>query len=154
MLQVTLFQAKTLQIAHKIKHMEHSSSVKYSGQNLNFLAETDQFKYPVASGEAAQGPSPKKLMLTALSGCTAIDVVSTLNKMRVLFSDFTVIANATLTDDHPRIYNNVELIYRIRLNDSHRQNMERAVQLSLDKYCGVSAMFSSFCKVNLRIEYL
>lgn len=101
-----------------------------------------------------EGPGPKKLMLAALAGCTGIDVVSILAKMKVVFSQFSIDIQAALTDEHPRIYKKVKIIYKIKLAKEDQPKMEKAVKLSEEKYCGVSAMFSAFSKVTHEIVYL
>ena len=100
------------------------------------------------------GASPKRLMLAALAGCTGIDVVSILNKMKVSFSDFGIDVEASLTEEHPKIYKDVLVTYRIKVEESDRSKMEKAVKLSEDKYCGVSAMFRAFSKVSIKIIYV
>jgi putative redox protein len=100
------------------------------------------------------GPSPKKLMLASLAGCSGIDVVSILNKMKVHFTEFDIRVTGVLSDDHPVIYKEVSMVYSIKINDADQQKMEKAVQLSQEKYCGVSAMFKSFAKVSWSIEFL
>ncbi len=100
------------------------------------------------------GPSPKKLLLAGLAGCTGIDIVSILNKMHVPFEDFEVDVKAGLTEEHPTYYNEVEIIYRIKLAESDRPKMERAVQLSMEKYCGVSAMFEKFALLKHQVIYI
>lgn len=123
---------------------------------LSFNALIDQYQVPMDTTEESSrqyGPSPKKLMLAALAGCTGIDVVSILNKMKVDFSDFYVDIDATLTEEHPKIYNKVTIHYKIKVSESNKTKMERAVQLSMEKYCGVSAMFSAFAAVDFTIQY-
>ncbi len=105
-------------------------------------------------GGSDSGASPKKLMLASLAGCTGMDIVSILNKMKVAFSDFSVKTEAELTDEHPKIYNKVRIIYSIKIPEENKDKMEKAVKLSMDKYCGVSAMFSAFAKVDWEINYL
>lgn len=92
-------------------------------------------------------------MLSALAGCTGIDVVSLLNKMRVEFSNFSIATEANLSADHPKIYNEVKVIYRISVKPEDREKVEKAVTLSKEKYCGVSAMFSKFAKMDFEIIY-
>ncbi|MEO6490160.1 MAG: OsmC family protein [Ferruginibacter sp.] len=99
------------------------------------------------------GPSPKRLMLVALAGCTGIDVVSILNKMKVTFSDFSIDIKASLTESHPRIYNEVHIRYKIKTAISEQEKMEKAVRLSEEKYCGVSAMFRAFATVKHEIIF-
>ena len=100
------------------------------------------------------GPSPKRLMLASLSGCTGIDIVSILNKMKVPFSDFSIAVHAALSTEHPKIYNHVKLTYKIKLASADKPKMIKAVNLSQEKYCGVYAMFSAFAKMDTEIDYL
>jgi putative redox protein len=101
------------------------------------------------------GVRPKALILSALAGCTAIDVVDLLKKMRVEFSDFSIKVTGELTEEHPRTYDTVNLTYVIRLKDNtQRDKMEKAVNLSEEKYCGVSAMVRKFARLKISIEYL
>lgn len=105
-------------------------------------------------GGTDSGPSPKRLMLAALAGCTGIDIVSILNKMKVVFSNLQIDVEAGLTEEHPRIYRDVKITYSIKLAEADRPKMEKAVNLSQEKYCGVSAMFSAFAKLDNEIVYL
>lgn len=84
--------------------------------------------------------SPKQLLLTGLAGCTGLDVASLLPKMRVYFSSLKVVVEATLTEDHPRTYATMHMIYEIGCSEDDRESVERAVELSVTKYCGVHAM--------------
>ena len=108
----------------------------------------------LADGGADSAPSPKKLMLASLAGCTGIDIVSILNKMKVPFSDFSIRVEAELSEEHPRIYSKVKLLYQIRLAEHDKLKMEKAVLLSQDKYCGVSAMFKAFAELRWSVHYL
>ena len=105
-------------------------------------------------GGADSGPSPKRLMLASLAGCTGMDIVSILNKMKVSYQDFSIKVMATLTSEHPRIYDHVTIVYSISMDKADHSKMEKAVQLSQEKYCGVSAMFRSFARVETSIIYL
>lgn len=102
-------------------------------------------------GGKGKGPQPKELMLSALTGCTGMDVVSLLNKMRVPFSGFSIEAKANLTQDHPKYYDRVHLIYRIIASETDRDKIEKAINLSQDKYCGVSFMFKKFAEVSYEL---
>ena len=105
-------------------------------------------------GGKDSGPSPKRLMLASLSGCTGIDIVSILNKMKVGFSNFSIEIHAALSNEHPKIYNHVKITYKIKLAEEDKPKMIKAVSLSQEKYCGVYAMFSSFAKMDTEIDYL
>lgn len=105
------------------------------------------------NGGENKGPSPKIFMLLSLAGCTGFDIVSVLKKMRVSFSDFSVRVDADLTDEEPSIYNQVTIHYSIKMDVADHGKMQRAVQLSKEKYCGVSRMFESFAEVDFQIHY-
>ena len=100
------------------------------------------------------GPSPKRLMLASLAGCTGMDIVSILNKMKVPFSNFSIDVHASLTNEFPKIYNYVKITYKIKLAETDKTKMAKAVALSQDKYCGVSAMFRAFAKIDTEIDFV
>jgi putative redox protein len=106
------------------------------------------------NGGTDTGPGPKRLMLASLAGCTGIDIVSILTKMKVSFSDLSIDTAATLTETHPKTYQHVKVTYKIRLAASDRSKMEKAVALSEDKYCGVMAMFKQFAQLEKEIVWL
>ncbi len=100
------------------------------------------------------GPQPKALMLVSLAGCTGVDVVMILNKMRVEFSDFSIDVDADQTDTEPKIYHTVKLTYKIKVKKEDEAKVEKAVDLSQNKYCGVSAMFRAFAKLETEISFI
>jgi putative redox protein len=134
---------------HKIttKHIE----------NFAFESTIDAYQFKMDSSDSPTGagaPSPKKLMLSALTGCTGIDVVSILQKMKVDFTEFSIDIEASLTEEHPKIYEKVSILYSIKVLETDKSKVERAVQLSKEKYCGVSAMFGYFASINWEINFL
>ena len=135
----------------------HSVSTVFN-KNMAFTAKVNGHNVlmdtTAADGGDDSGASPKRLMLASLAGCTGIDVVSLLNKMKVVFSDFSMDVEAELTEDHPKIYNKVKLTYKIKLAADDQAKMEKAVSLSQDKYCGVSAMFKAFAELEIEIVYI
>lgn len=127
-------------------------------EEMNFQSQVDNHAIRLDTedvfGGRNRGCRPKPLMLTALGGCTAMDVVSLLNKMRVPFTGLTVDVSAELTEEHPKVYQNVTVTYKIKGTGLDAEKVEKAVALSQEKYCGVIAMFKSFASVNYTIEYL
>jgi putative redox protein len=83
-----------------------------------------------------------------------MDIVSLLEKMRVQFSDFSLHVKADLSDEHPRVYTQIYLEYKIKMKLEDRDKMAKAVELSKDKYCGVSAMLSKVCPIDFKIYYI
>lgn len=106
--------------------------------------------HPEVGGENA-GPRPKELMLTALAGCTAMDVVSILKKMKITPDDFQVKINAHLTDEHPKHYDALHLIYEFKGKDLPLEKLQQAISLSQEKYCGVSFMYKKFMQLTYEI---
>lgn len=107
-----------------------------------------------AAGGNDLGTSPKILMLVSLAGCTGLDVVSILNKMKVNFSDFAINIKAHQTEADPKIYDEVAITYTIKVDKKHEGKVQKAVTLSQDKYCGVSEMFRAFAKLSNKIIFV
>ena len=99
--------------------------------------------------DAAGGFNPKALLLSGLAACSAIDVVEILEKMRVPFANLEVDTETTQTEDHPRVFKTIHLTYRVRTEEENREKLKKAIDLSLEKYCGVAAML----KKNSAIHY-
>jgi len=85
------------------------------------------------------GPRPKALMLVALAGCTGMDVVSILAKMRVEIADLNVKVEGEMTEEHPKHFTSLHIIYEFWGNELPLDKLEKAVSMSDEKYCGVSA---------------
>jgi putative redox protein len=107
---------------------------------------------PVAmDGDGKTGNSPTDLVLIALCGCTAYDVVSILQKKREPFTGLEVSAEAEKAADAPRVYVSIKLLYRIS-GKVARKAAEDAVRLSGEKYCSVSAMLSKTARITYEIQ--
>lgn len=106
---------------------------------------------PVEGGGEDLGPRPKKLMMLALAGCTGMDVVSLLNKMRVEFDDFNITVDANVTDEHPKHYDAMHIIYRFKGKNLPMDKLQKVVEMSQEKYCGVSAAYKKGMNVTWEI---
>ncbi len=84
------------------------------------------------------GPRPKGLTVSSLVGCTGMDVISILNKMRQEVTAFEVAGEAQLADEHPKRFTAIKVIYRVE-GEINSEKLKHAVELSEDRYCGVSA---------------
>ncbi|NTS42698.1 OsmC family protein [Flavisolibacter sp. BT320] len=98
---------------------------------------------------SATGFSPKALLLSGLAGCTGIDVVDILEKMRVPFAGVEISAEADQTDENPKVFKTIHLTYTVKTGEENRDKVRKAIDLSLEKYCGVAAMLQK----NSAIEY-
>jgi putative redox protein len=101
---------------------------------------------------ANAGPSPMGLVLVALAGCTAMDVISILQKQRQPVKGFEVVVRAGRTAEHPKVYTHYEVTYIARGRGVDRKAVERAVALSEEKYCSVGAMLGKTAPIRHTIE--
>ena len=127
-------------------------------EGMSFTADINGHKVIMDTttddGGHNSGASPKRLMLASLAGCTGMDIVSILGKMKVAFTEFTIDVHAAVTQDDPKIYNYVKITYKIKVAEEDKPKMAKAVNLSQEKYCGVSAMFRTFAKLDTEIDFL
>ena len=103
-------------------------------------------------GGKNRGPRPKPLLLTSLTGCTGMDVIAILGKMKVKVDAFRVVAKATLSEEHPKVYTRIELLYEFRGKTLPMDKLAKAVALSQEKYCAVSAMLRETCSLSYNIK--
>ena len=129
-------------------NVKWASGMAFEGHQDGFVIGLDADS---GFGGQGKGPKPKTLMLTALGGCTAMDVVSILKKMQVNLDGFEVQASADLTEDHPKVFKAIHLKYVFRGKDLPMDKLQRAVALSQEKYCGVSAMLAKACPITHEI---
>ena len=102
-------------------------------------------------GIESKGLRPKAMMLSSLAGCSGLDVVSLLKKMRAEVDDFKMIVHGELTDEHPKYYHKVSLEYHFYGTDLKEDKINKAVNLSIEKYCGVMEMFRRFAEVSTEV---
>lgn len=137
--------------------MKHIVDLSWK-QNVAFETDMDGHKVLIdankESGGDDLGPRPKKLMLTALAGCTGIDVIMILKKMKVVPESFNVVVEGDLTDEHPKKYNKMKVIYQFKGDDLPMDKLEKAVKLSKEKYCGVSAVYKDVMDVKTEIKII
>lgn len=107
-----------------------------------------------AVGGTNQGPKPKPLTLVSLAGCTGMDVISILRKMRVEPSYFNIAVEGELTEEHPKTYNKIHLVYEFKGDNLPMEKLEKAVTLSQDRYCGISALLRKGAELTYEIKIL
>jgi putative redox protein len=113
---------------------------------------------PEQFGGSSAGPRPNELVLLALGGCTESDVITILQKMRVDVDHVEVRLTATVSDEQPKAFTAIHMEYVFSGADLRRADLERAISLSLEKYCPVAAMLrpnvaitTSFCTEPSRV---
>ncbi len=102
---------------------------------------------PKESGGENSGFSPMQLLLVALGGCTGMDVVHIMRKQRQQISDLEVLVSGKRVKEPPRIYSHIHVEYKIRGKNIKENAVQRAIQLSEDKYCSVGATLRAKAKV-------
>lgn len=124
-------------------------------EDMAFEAVVDGFKITLDATEAVggknRGPRPKPLTLVSLAGCTGMDVISILKKMRIEPEYFNIEVEANMTDEHPKYYDKIHLKYIFRGDNLSMEKLEKAVNLSQDRYCGVSAMLGKAAEITKEI---
>jgi putative redox protein len=123
-------------------------------ENERYIADASS-RHAIAMDTATEktANSPMELVLIALCGCTASDVVGILRKKREPFSSLEVSAHGERAAGYPAVYTEIKLKYRVGGNVA-RKAMEDAVKLSKEKYCSVSAMLEKTAKIAIEIEYV
>ena len=122
-------------------------------QGMAFETELNGHKITIDANESVggknSGPRPKPLMMVALAGCTGMDVVSILKKMRVEYDNLEIKVEGDLTEEHPKHFTKMKVIYVFTGKNLPLDKIQKAVNLSEDRYCGVSVSY----KKAMEIEY-
>ncbi|MCF8379893.1 MAG: OsmC family protein [Bacteroidales bacterium] len=120
---------------------------------MAFETEVNGHKIIIDANESVggnnRGPRPKPLMMVALAGCTGMDVVSILKKMRVDYDKLDVKVEGDLTEEHPKHFHKMKVIYEFTGKNLPYDKIQKAIDLSKERYCGVSISY----KKAMEIEY-
>ena len=117
-----------------------TTTVSWTGDGLNFQATLGSgYEFAMGSPAGPQGGSPMEFLLAGVAGCTAVDVVSILRKMRQPIRQVTVEIQGARADAHPKVYTEITLVYVIH-GDVPVTAVERAITLSQESYCSASIM--------------
>ncbi len=106
--------------------------------------------FKIEDADESDGLRPKSLMLSALAGCSGLDVASLIKKMKLDVDTFQIDTIANLTDEHPKYYDTVIVEYHFYGSNLNEKKLQRAVDLSVEKYCGVFEMFRQFAKMETK----
>ena len=137
--------------------MAHKTTTHWKGgmlfesdnpSGINVLMDTIVDDNPKQSGL-----SPKAMMLSSLAGCSGIDIVDILKKMKITDYNLRIEVEGELTDEHPKYYHTVSVYYYFSGSQIDEKKCKRAVQLSIEKYCGVMEMFRKFAIINTKIHF-
>lgn len=125
-------------------------------QRMSFEGTSDSgFKVPLGTVAALGGDDdgfrPLELLAIGLAGCTAMDVISILNKKKQDVRDFEVKVHAERAEEHPKVFTHLTIEYVVSGKNIDRSAVERAVELSESKYCPAQAMFKQIVPIDLLI---
>ncbi|MBW6516475.1 MAG: OsmC family protein [Candidatus Cloacimonetes bacterium] len=122
---------------------------------LSFAVEQDSQKFHVDGdpehGGKEKGPRPKTLLLTALAGCSGMDAVSILQKMRIPEFKLIIDVEGETVTEHPTVFKDISLLFRFEGNDLPIDKLKRAVELGTEKYCPVYAMLIKSVPIETRV---
>ncbi|MVO09853.1 OsmC family peroxiredoxin [Flavobacterium sp. TP390] len=125
------------------KHNMQFESTNPSGETFLINAAPEH-------GGAGAGLRPKALLLSSLAGCSGLDVASLIEKMKLEVADFKIETIANLTEEHPKVYDAVTVEYHFYGKNLDENKLQKAVNLSVEKYCGVMEMFRQFAKIDIK----
>jgi putative redox protein len=132
----------------------HESTIVWQG-DMAFDVELNGHHFLIDAdgsvGGKNRGPRPKDLLLSGLAGCTGMDVVALLRNRKMPFDSFSVRVDADSTEEHPRVYSAIRIEYRFTGGALDPEKIRKAVQLSRERYCGVSAMLAKVAPITDRI---
>ncbi len=136
--------------------MTHSISTKWEN-NMCFETNIEGHKFfldaTTEHGGDNKGPSPKQLLLSSLSGCSGMDVISILTKMRHIPKHFKINIDAELSEDHPKYYKEIHITYEFD-KSVPKDQAKKAINLSLDKYCSVNHTLKQLAKITYEIKFI
>ena len=135
--------------------MKHSIKTVWKDNNI-FETDVDGHNTVIdlakdAGGDDA-GPRPKKFVLVAAAGCSGLDVVEIVKKMRIDIKGFNIQIESDVTDEYPKQYTNLKVVYEFEGENLPKEKLERACQLSFDNYCGVLAMYKKAVPVTYEVR--
>ena len=134
--------------------MDNKIKIQWQGNmlfNVDTLGGSLKIDADKEAGGKGEGLRPKALMLDSLAGCTGMDVVSLLKKMRAEVDHLEIDVTGSLTDEHPKFYSDVLVEYRFYGSDLKKDKIEKAVNLSVERYCGVMEMFRQFANITIDV---
>jgi putative redox protein len=141
------------------EYMGKSNVTVKQVQGITFAGIGDSKRWVMIDGPEDFGGSngavrPKELLLHSLGGCSGSDVISILNKKRVKLEGFEINLTADMTEEHPKVFTKIHIEYVFYGNEIKGKDVERAIELSMTKYCGVTAMLEKAMEIthSYRIE--
>lgn len=126
---------------------------------LGFQAQTESGHLVLVDAKAEvggenKGPSPMELLLVSLAGCTAMDVVSILKKRKADLQNFSIKMEGQRSSQHPKYFTRIDVEYNLEGKNLREEDIKQAIELSLNKYCSVSAMLKEKAEISYKWNIL
>ncbi|MDA9252754.1 OsmC family protein [Flavobacteriaceae bacterium] len=122
-------------------------------ESYNPSGHTIKIDVDAENGGENSGLRPKALMLSSLAGCSGLDVASLMKKMKLEVRAFEIQTEANLTDEHPKFYDAVTISYHFFGSNLVEDKLQKTVDLSVERYCGVMEMFRQFAKLEIKTVF-
>lgn len=127
--------------------------------NFRFEAKTEKglkvnFDAPIDHGGEETAPSPMETLLASLAACTSYDVVSVLKKKRQTVTGYSIKVEGERAAEPPTVYTKINVKYIIRGKNVAKEAVERAIQLSTEKYCPIEAMIKKTAEITSSYEII
>ena len=119
---------------------------------LKFTGHSGSFTVPFDSGAGATAVNPVRMLLLSLGACTGMDVISILRKQRQVVTGYEIVLRGERRAEHPRIFQTIEVVHRLKGRDLSAAAIEEAVRLSAAKYCTVSGQIGPTAAITHRVE--
>lgn len=130
--------------------VKHIKGMHFEGEGSSKLRT--QLDSSVTAGGTGHGSSPMELILMAIAGCSGMDIVSILEKMRTTYDRLEISVQGDRAADHPRVFTDIEVVYKFWGNELPEDKLMRAIQLSMEKYCSVANMLDKVANLTYRLE--
>jgi putative redox protein len=134
-----------------------STKVSWKGEGLEFIGTVDsgiEVNLASSSDKGKVGFSPMELLGVSLAGCTAMDVLSILEKKRQAVKDLEVRVHTKKAEDFPRVWTWVQIEYLVTGSNIEPAAVERAIGLSAEKYCPVQNMINKAVDIELTYKII
>ncbi|WP_407308848.1 OsmC family protein [Desulfosporosinus sp. SB140] len=130
--------------------VKHIKGMHFQGEGSSKMVT--HIDTAVTAGGSGHGSNPMELLLMAIAGCSGMDIVSILGKMQVKFQRFETTVEGERASDHPKVFKDIEVVYKFWGESLPEDKLQRAVQLSMKKYCSVANMVDKAANLTYRIE--
>jgi putative redox protein len=130
--------------------ISHIKGMHFEGEGSSKIRT--QIDSSVTAGGSGYGASPMELVLMAVGSCSGMDIVSILEKMRIKYNRFEITVQGERAADHPRIFTDIEVIYKFWGSELPEDKLLRAIQLSMEKYCSVANMMDKVANLTYHLE--